>query len=387
MPAGSTAEAQGPAPEDFRSQATLRAGPLYLKPSFRLERFGIESNVFSHPLPQRDFVASVAPRVDAWLPFGRRAFVTTTLIAGADWYTKHAGERAFNPELRSRIVLPWRRVTLTAGGAWLRTRRRPDFEIDVRSNRFGRDLEGGLAVQLLSRVWLDLEARQHVVGYQGDAVLEGTYLSETLNRKVRVVGASLRLQPTVLTTLVLDSEVRTARFSRSPERNSDNLILRAGADFHPRALLSGSGRIGIRRFQARGTAVSDISAVVAEADLSYRFGGNTSLTFSAERDIAYSFERASPYFVVARYGAALTRRLGRLFELRGRATRDEYDYLAERRGRDVRWRATGELGYRLHPSLRVGLEAGAVRADSTTRARRRYTGFVLGLLLDYDIGS
>ena len=76
--------------------------------------------------------------------------------------------------------------------------------------------------------------------------------------------------------------------------------------------MSGSGRIGVRRFRARGTAVEDISRVVAEADLSYRIAGSTAATFSAEWDISYSFERASPFLVVNRYGIALPRGLGPL---------------------------------------------------------------------------
>ena len=131
--------------------------------------------------------------------------------------------------------------------------------------------------------------------------------------------------------------------------------------------------------------MEDISRVVAEADLSYRIGGSTVATFSAERDISYSFERASPFFVVNRYGLALTRRLGGRFDLRGRVFRNLYDYQTAGRGRDVRWNVIAEVGYRLSPATRAGFEAGYIKGDSTTRARRRYHGAVLGFVLDYDI--
>ena len=371
--------------EDFRSQATVRAGPLYLKPTFSLERLGFESNVFSEPVPKRDFVVSVAPQVDAWLPFRRQAHVSTTFTAGADWYAEHAGERSFNPEIRSQFELPLRRIKLVVGGGHLRTRRRPDFEIDVRSNRFATDLHGGVAVQALSRLSFDLEARQRDVGFDADAFLEGTYLSQTLNRLERSAVASLRWRRTVLTTFVLASEVRSVRFLRSPDRNSNNVIVTAGAEFHPRALVSGSGRIGVRRFQAIGAGVADISRIVAEADLSYRITANTAATFTAERDIAYSFERASPYFVVNRYGLAVTRRLGNRFDLSGRVSGALYDYQTAARGRDVRWQTGAALGYRLNPTTRTGIDIGYARSDSTRWARRRYHGLVMGFVLDYDI--
>ena len=371
--------------EDIRSQATARAGPLYLRPSFSLERLGIETNVFGRPEPQRDYVVSVAPRVEAWLPFQRRAVVSTTFTAGADWYAEHAGERSFNPEVRSQIDLPWRRVTLSAGGGWLRTRRRPDFEIDVRSNRFAHDAHAGAAVQVLSRLSLDVEGRQRVIGFDADAFLEGTYLSETLNRRERSAVASLRWRRTALTTFVLASEVRGVRFLRSPERDNDNVIVTAGAELHPRALVSGSGRVGVRRFRALGAAVEDISRLVGEAELSFRIGGGAAATFSAERDISYSFERASPFFVVGSYGLAVTRSLGDRFDLSSRIIRSLYDYQTAGRGRDVRWNVIAEVGYRLNPATRAGFEAGWVRGDSTTRALRRYRGVVLGFVFDYDI--
>ena len=61
--AGTPAQAQPE--EDFRSRATMRAGPLYLKPGFRLERLGWESNVFSRPDAKPDFVVSGRRR---WTP-------------------------------------------------------------------------------------------------------------------------------------------------------------------------------------------------------------------------------------------------------------------------------------------------------------------------------
>ena len=377
--------ANAQADRDFRAPARVRAGPLHLNPGFSLDRLGFESNVFSEPEPKRDFVVSATPSVDAWLPVQRWGRLSTTFEAGADWYAEHAGERSFNPNLEYRLDAAWRRVALAVGGGRLRTRRRPDFEIDVRSNRFARDLHASVAVEALSRLSVDLEVRRRSVGFDGDAFFDGTYLSETLNRRERGATASLRWRRTALTTFVLASEVRAVRFLRSPDRDSDNLIVTAGADFHPRALISGSGRIGVRRFAARGAAVTDVEAVVAQADLSYRVGGSTAVTFTAERDISYSFERAAPYFVADRYGLAVTRRLGRRLDLSGSASRDHYGYRPEGRGRDVRWNLTAELGWRLSPTTRAGVQMGYIERDSTTRARRRYDGVVVGFILDYDI--
>lgn len=170
----------------------MRAGPLDLRPSLSLERLGMETNVFSHPKPQRDFVVWVAPSFDAWLPFQRRAFVSTTFTAGGDWYAEHAGERSFNPEIQSPIDLPWRRVALSPGGGCLRTRRRPDFEIDVRSNRFrARRAHGRRRASALTDVARHRGAAARR-GLRRRCLSQGTYRSETLNRRARGAVASLR---------------------------------------------------------------------------------------------------------------------------------------------------------------------------------------------------
>ena len=131
--------------------------------------------------------------------------------------------------------------------------------------------------------------------------------------------------------------------------------------------------------------MTDVQAVVAQADLSYRVRGDTEVTFTAERDISYSFERAAPYFVADRYGLAVSRRLGRQLDLSGSASRDHYGYRAGGRGRDVRWNVIAELGYRLSSTTRAGVQVGYIEHHSTTRARRRYDGVVLGFIFDYDI--
>lgn len=157
-------------------------------------------------------------------------------------------------------------------------------------------------MRVLSQLWLDVEARQRTTGFAADAILEGTYLSETLNRRAHSAVAALRWRRAALTTFVLASEVRAVRFVRSPERDNDNLVATAGAEFHPRA------RLGL--------------------------GPDRRPPLPGARD---------------RSGGHLAGR---------------------RRG--------------LSPAMGAGFEAGCIKGDSTTRARRRYHGAVVGFVLDYD---
>ena len=85
----------------------------------------------------------------------------------------------------------------------------------------------------------------------------------------------------------------------------------------------------------------------------------------------------------------MTRRLGRRFDLSSFTSRDLYDYRTERRGHDLRWNLSyglaTELGYRLNPTTRTAVQVGYVARNSTTRARRRHDGLVLGFVVDYDM--
>ena len=188
----------------------------------------------------------------------------------------------------------------------------------------------------------------------------------------------------MLSTFFVAAEYRDVRFRQSPERDSGNLIVTGGGEFHPRALISGSGEIGIRRFSARGSAVRDVTRVVARADLSYRFLESTTLTFETERDIHYSFRHDDPFYVLNRQGVAVVRRLGVSFDLTGRFVRDVYDYQSASGRRDAAWSAAGTLGWFLGPTARVGFRVRYVTRDSATD-RWRYDGLEAGLVFDYGL--
>ncbi len=382
--------------DDFRSQARIRAGGLYLTPTFTLDQLGIETNVFRSPEPERDFVVAVSPGIDAWVPFRRRALLTLSAVAGADYYARLTGERSVNPEGRARLDVPAGRLGFFLSGGYLNTRRRPGFEIDVRTRRIEDEVAGGFRVELLPRLSLELLGRRERHHFDADAFFEGTRLAEYLNRKETVGVATVRWRRTVLSTFTFDTEVREARFRLSPDRDSQSLVLRAGAEFHPRALISGSGTVGVRRFNAFHPTLPDFAGVVALADLSYRLPAGTTLTFTTERDLRYSFERTDPYYVLSQYRVQVRRRLTGPFDVSAGVGRGTYDYerwldarpfqgngaLARGR-RDARWSFTGSFGYRLGTETRAGFQVTYFDQDSSTRVRRRYSGLEAGLVFNY----
>ena len=382
-PAAGTAQTN-PTLDDFRPRARMRAGPLFLTPRFTLDRLGVETNVFNSVEPEGDFVVAASPELDLWLPFQRRALVETTVAAHGEYFRRFAGERSLNPEARSRVDVVVRRLSFFAAGRWLDTRQRPAFEIDLRARRVASGVNLGGGAVLAPRLSVELEWLQERLRFDGDVFFEGTALAETLNRRERAGRAAVRWRRTALSTFVLAAEFRGMRFDESPERDSDNLIVTAGGEFHPRALVSGSGYVGLRQFKALGAAVTDATRVVARADLAFDLPGNMTAAVETERDIEYSFTRLDPYYVVTRYGLAVTRRLGGPFEVTGRIVRDVYDYLGATGRRDVARNVSGTFGYRLNETTRAGFRFGHVKRRSAT-ARWRYEGLQAGLVFEYGV--
>ena len=372
--------------DDFRSQARVRTGLLYLTPSVTLDKLGVETNVFNTAEERGDFVVGATPRLDTWLPFGRRALLTTTFAGGVEWYRTFAGERSFNPDVRSRIEIPFRRVAAAVGGGRRRTRQRPQYEIDLRARRIVSEVNGAVAVEVSPPLSVVLEALRERTRFDGDARFAGTSLSETLNRDELAGIVSLRWRRTALSTFVFATEFRDVGFVQSPDRDSENWRFTVGGEFHPRALISGSGAIGLRRFVARGSAVTDVTRVVARGDLSYRLGDSTTLRFETERDIRYSFLRDDPFYVLNRTGLALIRRLGDRFDVTGGFVRDVYDYHDAGGRRLAVWRVSATVGRYLNPTTRIGFRVQYVTRDSALE-RWHFDGLEAGLVLDLDTPS
>ena len=285
--------------EDFRSTARLRFGPLYLTPSLAITNFGVDTNVFNAVAdPKSDFVISLGPHLDAWLPLSRRVVLESAFTGGIDYFQKFSSERSFNPDASGQVVVLLNRLRLFGGGSYLNSRQRPNFEIDARSRRVVDGYHAGFEVQAREKLFIEVSGRQQRLAYDADAEFLGTSLRETLNREERVATVAASWRRNVLTTIRGTLEAQTYRFDFSPERDADSLLATVGAAFHPRALISGDGYVGVRRFEGLGPRVPGFAGTVASARLSYEWRGSTTLSYTAERDIDFSYDPQQAYYVL-----------------------------------------------------------------------------------------
>lgn len=308
------ARAQSQRP-DPRTTARVHVGPFYLTPSVALKEFGVDTNVFNEVHePKKDFTFTVAPHLEVWVPFAQRARVRVTTGADLVYYQTYDTERSVNPLIGVRGEALFHRVTVFAEPTYLRTRVRPSFEIDARSQREERGVAVGMEASPLPRLSVALTAATLRTDF-ADEMFLGTSLREALNRRSRSVGTVARWRATPLTTFALRADLLEDRFPFSPVRDNDSIRIMPGVEFEPRALVSGSAYVGIRTSQTMNSAMPEFHGVVASARLRYTLAGSTRLEFQANRDINYSIDLLQPYYVATGYGISVGRHLGGRFDV------------------------------------------------------------------------
>lgn len=381
------ASGQAAPPPDPRADARTRLGPFYITPSFLIRDVGIDTNVFDSPVnPVRDFTATLVPRADVWVPFARRALLASSAGVGLVYYATQADARSIDPDLRLRGEFYGRRTTVYLEDRYLRTRDR-SLEVDAgRARRKENSATAGVAVQLFTKLTVDVSAYQQDRQYD-DVGVVGAAVRQALSRTESGVRGAARVKVTPLTTVVLRGERQRTRFAYSPVRDADGLRATAGAEFSPRALISGSAEVGVRQFSGRDPRLPDFTGLVAKAALNYTLLGTTRFGVSWDRDAIYALELAWPYAVMNAVGGQVRRQItGRWDGIVG-AQRATYSYrnftgdtAAERR--DVTLSYTVDVGVRLSRDTRVGLAVTSWNRESNVD-QRGYRDLRAGVSVTY----
>ncbi|HSL23053.1 MAG TPA: outer membrane beta-barrel protein [Vicinamibacterales bacterium] len=404
-----TAAAQEHPADQVRSTARVHAGPFYITPALLLRDLGVDSNVFNDPVdPKSDFTFTVVPRADIAVPIARRAMLKALGSLDLVYFQKYSSERSVDPHVTPRVEFYIHKITLFGEGTYVRTRARPSFEIDARSLRTEQALRGGIGYRYSPRFELEVSGGRADVDFDEDEVYQNVSLRRTLNRRSKVAAGSVRYALTTFTTFVVKADSSQDRFEFAPERDADTVRVMPGFELKSRALISGSGYVGVRRFNTKSDALEDFNGVVASAMLGYSLLGRTTFIFTAERDVTYSFELRQPYFVVDSYGLTIRHRLvGRLDVMAG-AGRHQYTYrdfsvdvvsgvngtataaavpgagaLPAPERVDVTRSLSGSIGYMLGPDVRLSFGTSYWKRESNSTSYRDYDGFRTGVSLNY----
>jgi len=302
---------------DPRESARTHLGPVYVTPSLAIDELGLDTNVFNNATELSDFTFTVIPGADLAVPFGSRGVITASTFAEFIYYNRYSSERSVNPDIKFRGELSLNRLTLFLSPSYINSRRQPSLEIDERVRHTSTDITGGGTARISPRLSIEANGGVARISYDEGSIFDSTSLRETLNRRTQSASLAFHHEVTPLTRASIRATYSVDDFDYTPSRNARSFALVPGVEFKPRALISGSAAIGIRRFQPENPLIEDFTGVIARANLAYTLQGFTRFRFSADRNLAFSYSQAAPYYVTNGYGIGIDRHIGGRFDVTG----------------------------------------------------------------------
>ena len=382
--------------DEVRKNYQIHSGPFYVNPALLLKELGMDTNVFNDAVqPKSDFTFTVTPQADIAVPLARRGLLRMTVGTDIVYYAKYDGERSVDPRGTVRLEGYANRVTLFVEDAYLNTKQRLNYEIDLRARHLQNDLIGGVEVRVTPKTSVEVAGSRGRTRFDEDARVAGASqsLKETLDRDTTGASVTARYKHSSLTTFAAKYERLQERFPLSPVRDNNGYRVMPGVEFRPRALISGIAYVGYRDLEPLTSTLPPYTGLVSEVGLSYTLLGSTTFGVTADRDVAFSYESLTPYFVDTSVGVFIRRAIGSKWDLLANAARHRYAYrnlTLQTAGLDALPDRTDitnnyglSLGYRLKRRTRMGFGAAYYTRSSTVALARNYDGLRIGTTVNY----
>ena len=356
---GTPAAAQPPASVNPSDSAVIRLGPVGINPSLAFRDIGVDNNVFHDADdPKSDFTFTVTPRAEV-LFSPRRLRLSAVTAVDYVYFQTYDTERGTNQasELKANVDLGRLQPYVSIGGT--NTRERYNSEIDTRARHHDHIYAGGVGLKVASRTTLSAGVRRTTTNFDDTAEFRGEDLAVVLDNTLDGVDGTFGMQLTPLTSVSLVVSQEWQRFDLSPDRDSDTFRITPTVSFSPGGLLTGNAAVGYRRFDGKSAQLPDFSGLVAVVNVSATIVGRHRLDTSFARDLRYSYEDVTPYYLSTGGTVALTTQVSGPFDVRVTGTLQSLDYSESNAGQtpDTFTSYGGGVGYRIRQTLRVGINA------------------------------
>jgi hypothetical protein len=383
------ASAQTPAPVD-PDAPMIQAGPFGINPTLALRDVGRDENVFNErDNPRGDFTFTVIPRAE--IIFKPRALrLAYTGASEYVYYREFESERSTNysSSVRADFTLDWFLPYVLASGT--NTRQRLNLEVDERARHRERVYGAGFGIKAGTRLTFGAGFRTTRLRFE-EGSFRGEELAQSFDSDIDVVEGSAGLQLTPFTLVSLTVSTEQQRFTAAQERDSDSLRVTPTFSFSPEAVLNGTISLGYRRFTPSSRALPAYSGFVASATVGTTIMSRHRLEMTFARDLRYSYERTTPYYLATGGSVVLTSQLVGPLDLRLTGSRQLLAYRglgesgeAEPPGDDVADSYGGGFGYRIRERLRLGMNIewsgrdSEISGDREYRNRRIFASFTWG---------
>lgn len=363
------ASAQQVPTEDPVATAPIRLGVFGFGPKFSITNFGWDNNVFNDEEdPKGDLTLTATPAADLWLRTGRGLL---SLAGSLDlvYYADYVNLRTLNTRASGEYEYRFNRIRPLALFAVSDVMDRPGYEIDTRVRVFENTLKGGVEFRLASKTFFEIAYRHHESTYADDAFHEGQDLGQVLDRKTNNVDGTLRYRMTSQTTMLVQASSEQERFVYAPERNSNSGRGSVGFELGRLALIRGTAVVGFRSLAAaEGGTIPPFRGLVAAVDVTYTAPSQTRLTARIPRDIEYSYDPLTPYYVQTGVELTVTQRITGRWDVQLQGARNRLAYQSSvdpsaKRTDFVNY-GGGGIGYQLAEQTRLGFNVEYVHRQS-----------------------
>jgi hypothetical protein len=246
-------------------------GPMYISPTITLRNLGIDTNVYNDdsPDPAKDFAFTLVPAFTATVGPSRARLdlsSTTELV----YFAEQRSERSVNEDFAATARVTLGRIVPVAEFGYLNTRERVSQEVDERARRIEHRGVVGVDVNITPKLSAVVRGDVTRSRFNAEGNFTDRQLARQLNRDTPIVSAGLRYVVTPLTSVAVTTEVSRVRFTESSIKDTDSHRTQGSVEFSPRALISGSARLGYQSFQLLSAEVPDFGGLVGSGNLVYR---------------------------------------------------------------------------------------------------------------------
>jgi hypothetical protein len=271
------------------------------------------------------------------------------------------------------------------------TSERLNTEVDERARRRERVYGGGLGVKIGTRLTVGASARTTRLRFDEDETFRGRNLSANFDSDIDAVDGSATVQLTTFTSLNVAVSHEEQRFAAARDRDSESIRVTPTFTFSPDAVLNGALSVGYRKFMPKSTALPEFTGLVATVNISTTLFNRHRVNAVFGRDLRYSYEDETPYYLATGASATVITQLVGPFDLRTTGSRQLLAYrghraifAVERPGDDTVTTYGFGAGYRIRERVRLGVNAEWSRRDSelglerTFRNRRLFASLTWG---------
>lgn len=374
--------------DDPVANARFHFGVIALDPRAAIQNVGVDTNVFNTATDkQSDFTITVTPGTKLYMRTGKGLLTIDGSLEFVH-FVKFDTERSINSAGSGQYELRFNRIRPYVSASTLNTRQRPGFEIDARARHFENDYRIGTDFKVASKSTARLEYRNAAIAFDGDAVFGGRPLNQELNRTLKIADLSWRQNLTALTTWVTHFSRQTERFEFEPTRNADSTRFSTGFELGRFALIRGAAFVGYRHLTpADGGLIPTFSGVTSDINVSYTAPSQTRLGLAVDRDLEYSYDVFTPYYIQTGWTATLTQRVVGRWDAQLTGGRDSLAYqgllaVSSLERTDFVGRFGGGIGYALGDNVRASFDVQSFNRSSD-KPGREYGGIRAGMSVTY----